>query len=139
MTLIKLLLAELIAAGNYDWVNPDITPEHFKVESNGTDSQLVTVHLGRGATTDEVLAEIDRCGLKPARIEHLLCFGAIHPEEQRQHRIVCLGSSWLASDGYRRFPSLDENEGERELDLEYDFDKKPWHHRCRFLAIEQAA
>ena len=131
-------LAELIALGHYDWVNPDITSEHFPLESDGTDGgEPVVVHLDRNATTDEVLAELDRRGLKPARIEHLLRYGANHPEEQRQYPIVCLGSSWLHPCGLRHFPSLDEAGGLRELSLLWLDPGNQWYDDCRFLALRK--
>lgn len=136
------LLAELIAAGNYDCPNSDITPENFPLESDGADGgEPVLVHLDRTATTDEVLAELDRRGLKPARIEHLLRYGADHPEEQRQYPIVCLGSSLCLPRclprGRRRFPFLGEGDGVRELNLSWSGPVHHWRGVFRFLALRK--
>lgn len=50
------------------------------------------VHLDRGATKDEVLAEMDRRGLRPALYEELLRFAEKYPYEQMKYLIVALGS-----------------------------------------------
>ncbi|MDD4994971.1 MAG: hypothetical protein PHW53_00650 [Patescibacteria group bacterium] len=129
-------LAEMIAVGDYDFVNSDITAEHFPISGKGKVlRKLVLVHLGREATTDEALVEMKLRGLKPADIEGILAFGAAYPDEQRKFPIVGLGSSWVSADGYRRFPYLGGSDGGRELDLDWGWGGIRWYGPCRFLAF----
>lgn len=115
-----LSLAEMIDAGGYDWSNPNIIAESFPVGGAGEqERELVLVNLGRHASsTEEVLAEIDRQGLRPAVIEELLAFGAAYPDKQREFPIVALGSVWLNPYGDSRHVSgLWGRSEKRELDL----------------------
>ncbi|MEK7653189.1 MAG: hypothetical protein AAB358_01780 [Patescibacteria group bacterium] len=132
-------LADIITAGKYDRENPDITAEHFPI--TGTGKQEVTVellHFNRHFNNgDEVLAEIDKLGYRPAKIEELLALGAAQPELQRQFPIGALGSTWRSAVGGRRFACLDGGSARRVLDLGwlgddfYDF----W----RFAAVRKPA
>ncbi len=108
-------LAEMIAAGNYDWKNNDINAKHFKVEGEGQQEIWIElIHFGRVMTSDQVITELDKQGLRPAKIEELLALGAQHPDEQRKYWIAALGSvspgryvACLYLDGSGRYPSLD--------------------------------
>ena len=130
-------LSELIALGRYDYENPDITAERFLIESDGQDGEPVIVHLNYAATTDQVLAEMETRGLKPARIEHLLVYGAKNTEEQRKYPFMCIGSSWLSPGGYRGFPCLGGDDGERGLFLRWFVPDGQWVGVCRFLALRK--
>lgn len=112
-------LAEMVEVGKYDFVNDDITAEHFAVEGEGKHKVAVTLfHFNRYIESDEVIAEMDRQGFRPDNIEELLALGEQHPELQRMFLIVGLGSVWLNSNGKRNVPSLYENSNcNRGLDL----------------------
>jgi hypothetical protein len=131
-------LEQMIAAGKYDGVIRYITPEHFPIlGGDKVERELVLVHLNKVATTDEVLAELDRRGLRPAKIEELLVLGALRPELQREFPLVAIGSHWLSPDGYRRFVSLGWRGSERQvLGLFWSDD---WAGFCRFLAVRKDA
>jgi hypothetical protein len=133
---IQASLKDLITAGHYDWVNDNITAEHFPLDSSQFgEFKLVLVPLDRSATTSEVLAYLKEKNLEPAKIEHLLGFGAKYPDVQREFPIVALGSSWVSTDGYRKVPSLGSVGGDRLLNLYwYGFH---WLVRCRFLALSK--
>jgi len=129
-------LDEMIKAGGYDWTNDNITAERFPVKGEGAvERKLVFVHLDRDATTDEVLSEMKRRGLKPAAIEDLMAFGAKYPDEQREFPIIGLASSWVRAVGRRCFPYLDGDGGGRRLHLHWDWDVNRWGRDCRFLAL----
>jgi hypothetical protein len=129
-------LPKMIEAGGYDWTDNDITAERFPVKGEGTaERKLVLVHLGREATTDEILAEMKRRGLKPAAIEDFLAFGAKYPDEQRKFPIVGLDFSWVDADGSRNFPYLDGSGGKRGFGLHWYWHDGRWNESCRFLAL----
>lgn len=127
-------LADMIVAGKYGYTNTDITADHFPVVGSGTvEMDAVLVHLGRNATTDEVICELDTRGLRPATMFELLVFGAMFPEKQREFPIVEFGSCWVDPDGNRNFGYLSRNVGKRGLYL--DWSGIEWRGNCRFLAV----
>ena len=129
-------LAELIQLGHYDWTNSDITTENFPLdESQFGNFDLVLVHLNRSASTDEVLAYMNERGLVPAKIGHLLGFGAKYPDVQRQFPVIALGSSWLIRRDFRLVPCLVYCGDGRRLCLGY-YDRV-WRGLCRFLALRK--
>jgi hypothetical protein len=132
----RAALKELIQLGHHDWVNSDITSEHFPLD----DSQfgkfdLVLVHLNRVASTEEVLAHLDANDLAPAKIGHLLAFGAKYPNVQREFPIIARGSSWVLRLDYRLVPYLVCDGVGRGLGLSYC--GIGWLDRCRFLALRK--
>ncbi|MDO8669171.1 MAG: hypothetical protein Q7K65_02670 [Candidatus Buchananbacteria bacterium] len=115
----SLSLAEMIAGGQYDWVNQDITAEHFPGKGTGKQEAAVEIlHFNRYFNSgDEVLAEIDKLGYGPAVLPELLALGKDQPELQRQFPIAALGSIWRRSDGSRGFACLGGDGAERLLYL----------------------
>lgn len=131
-----LTLAQMISAGRYDWTNDDINAQNFPIQGEGkAECELVLVHLGKVATTDEVLAELDRRGLRPAKIEELLALGATRPELQKEFPIMALGSRFVLQDGDRGFAYLDWDGSERGLDLHWV--GNDWRGIYRFLAVRK--
>jgi hypothetical protein len=128
-------LAAMIKAGRYDWANPNITDKHFPVTPGDTDVVIELVHLNRDASSDDVLAELERRGLRPATLPELLAFGATYPEQQREFPIVALGSVWQLWDGGRLVPYPWGDSLERDLNLNW-FDRW-WSARCRWAAVRK--
>ena len=91
------------------------------------------VHMGREVTTDEVLAEMDNNGLRPALYEELLGFAEKYPDEQEKHTIVALGSKALAN-GICNVAGLCYDDG-RDLILCWIHDD--WFDNDRFLAVRK--
>jgi hypothetical protein len=111
-------LDEMVKAGKYDYANPDITAKHFPIQGDGEVAvELVFVHFDRYIESDDAVAELNRLGLEPARLEHACAFGKKYPDVQRQFPIVFLGSVWSGADGRRRVPCLGYWSGGRELGL----------------------
>jgi hypothetical protein len=128
-------LAELVAAGGYDYANPNITEENFPVGSGEAEVASVLVHLDRLATSEEVLDELERKGIRAATMVELLAFGAKHPDKQRQFPIIALGSVRTDPNGDRRVGYLWERPGSRSLDLLWFVSR--WSVRFRFLAVRK--
>lgn len=134
-------IAEMVAAGKYDWKNDDITEKHFpspklpagfptKVELN-----LELIHFNRVISSDEALAELKKQGLRPATLRELLAFAVSYPEKQREFPIVALGSVWRRWDGSRCVPCLWGGSVGRYLGLGYFGDG--WGGYDRFLAVRE--
>jgi hypothetical protein len=95
-------IEQLVKAGKYDWSNPDITSKNFPSNKKGNAQvSIQLVHFDRTMTSDEVLKELDKQGLRPATLPELLAFGAKYPDKQREFPIVALGSVWRSRGGDR--------------------------------------
>ncbi|MFH1315615.1 MAG: hypothetical protein ABIH67_04420 [Candidatus Uhrbacteria bacterium] len=131
-------LKQMIAAGKYDWTNPDIIAKNFPIQGKGEAVyELILVHLNRQATTRQVEEHLATQGLEPVRIEHLLAFGAANPNVQRQFPIIALGSGWVSPRGRRGVPFLDRNGSLRDLNLDWGAPGNHWDASCRFLALRK--
>lgn len=126
-------LTDLIAQGKYDWVNSDITADNFPVDGLvNPDEETRLFHFNQEMSSDDVVAEMDKEGWKPATIWHLLILGIKNPELQKQFPTIALGSVWrgfvpvLPWDGIHRRRNL----GLRRLDVR-------WFGVCRFLAVRK--
>lgn len=100
---------------------------------------LEYVHLGCKATTDKVLAEMDRRGLRPALYEELLAFADAYPGEQRKHRIIALGSV-TNIDGHDVVACLSNGKWHgHALDLHWFDTGCKWRTGDWFLAVRKGA
>ena len=144
-------LAQMIAAGKYDSINPDITDKYFPSPSIPTglppstgsgqatkvDLKLELVHLNRTISSNDAVQELKKQGLRPATLPELLAFGATYPEEQRKYPIVTHSSVWRRWSCYRDVPCLFSGDGGRNLGL-YSFEID-WSAGHRFLAVCEPA
>lgn len=130
-------LEDQIKAGKYDYVNSNITAEHFAL---GECAKEVTLfEIGKTMTTAEIEKLMDIQDLRPATLTELLAFGAQYPDEQRKYwLIVALGSGWVDPDGYRDVPYLGGSGSKRNLSLNWDNPDDGWYGRCRFLAVSKS-
>jgi hypothetical protein len=129
-------LKQMIKAGNYDWVNKNITAEHFPVKGKGKHELSVTLfHFNRTTRSDDAIAEMNKQGFRPAKIEELLFLGEKYPDIQREFPIVSLGCVWWNPDGSRYVPCLSRRGSKRELNL--GCFRNDWHDCCRFLAVRK--
>lgn len=129
-------LAAMIAAGRYDYVNPDITTEHFPIQGEGRrELRVALFHFNRVMSSEQVIAELDSQGFRPAKLEELLALGETRPELQKEFPIVGLGSGWPRprDDGGRSAPFLYWGGLERSLGLRWFRDS--WRALCRFAAV----
>ncbi len=129
-------LDQMIKTGEYDWVNSTITQKNFPIEGEGQVELIPELlHLGRDASTDEVLAGIDKQGYRPATLPELLAFGARYPDKQREFPIVALGSFWRNCDGHRFVAVLDVDGCGRCLSIGWC--GCDWNEHCRFLVVRK--
>lgn len=129
-------LQEMISAGKYNCVTPDINSKHFPIQGSGQQEVIVElIHYGCEMLTDDVLNDLESKGMRPAILPELLVFGATYPEKQREFQIIALGSVWRHLDGNRSVAYLDRNDSRRLLYL--DWVDRRWHDRCRFAAVRK--
>lgn len=91
---------ELIMAGNYEWVNPFISPRG--VTSSVINNQHLVYRLfgflNCSIFTEEVLARILIAQCRPATLWELLQFGREFPHIQKIRPVVALGSQIVCDD-----------------------------------------
>ncbi len=132
-----LTLQEMILAGQYDYINKDITPEHFPTGDKTYEVELLVVHVLHmqeyiSTRTVEILLREGQ--LRPANIEELIAFGAKYPNIQRKFPIISLGPSALLC--HRPcVPALSRSGDKRNLKL--DWSDVIWDDYCRFLAVRE--
>lgn len=132
-----LSVGSLVAHGKYDWKSNNITSKNFPTTRKGeVDLTIELVHFNKVLTTEEVIAELNKKGLRPAKLHELLSFGEKYPEEQGKYPVIALGSVWQ----YRRarwlVPYLHGDVYVRILGLVY-FGHK-WDAHSRFLAVRES-
>ena len=127
-------LAKMIEQCKLDWVNDDITAEHFPIQGKGRKRvKLELYRFDETVTGEEAPKRLDEAGYRAAAIEELLAFGKKFPDKQREFPIVALASSWRGSDGDLDVPYLDEFADGRDLYLRWlEGDFGP---RYRFLVV----
>ncbi len=129
-------IEEGIKAGKYDWFNNDITSSHFPSEETGIkEVPLDLIHFGKDKTTDEVLSELDKTGMRPVTLKELLALSEKHPDLQREFPIIALGSVWQDPGGGRCCADLDGSGSERGLGLCWVGGR--WDDGCRFAAVRK--
>jgi len=130
-------LPDMIAAGKYDWVNPDITADRFPVVGTGTKRFRTKVFdFGRLFSSEAVIAAMKAETFLPGDHVHGLAYGAAFPEEQRKNPIACLGSH-AQVDGFRRVVCLDGGGAGRSLRLVSW--GGGWGGDWRFLAVQEVS
>lgn len=129
-------LKKMIQAGQYDWVNDDITSDHFPVKGNGQKEKEITLfYFNRDISSDDVIAEMGRAGYRPAKIEELLALGAVEKELQKQFPIIALGSVWRTPPGPCHVPALRWISAGRDLRLSWF--GAVWAEDWRFAAVRK--
>lgn len=130
-----MTLEQMIAAGNYDWKNDDITAKRFPLSGTGKVAfEPKLFHFDRDISSENAIKEMEKDGFRPAKIEELLAYGAILPEEQRKYPIVALGSVAKIG-GIRHVACLGRNGSRRRLSLSwFGLD---WDGDYRFLGVRK--
>ena len=131
-------VADSVKVGHYDYANSDIADEHFPAEEweKGVKEQSFKLyHFGRDMQSDDVVAQMDKDGFRPASVRELLAFGEKNPDLQRQLPIIALKQVWVDRDGSRCVAYLVKRGAKRKLFLGWYDDK--WRVHCRFLAVRK--
>jgi hypothetical protein len=97
------------------------------------DCEVALFHFDKNITSEAAIAEMDKAGYRPAKIEELLALGEFHPDLQREFPIVALGSSWRNPSANLGVPCLSRGGAERDLSLRWF--GRDWSGNCRFVAV----
>ena len=135
-------LVEMIQAGEYDWVDTEITAEQFPffpLQSQGYGRQKVEIALflfNRPISPGWVINEMDEAGYRPVNPAGLLALGAAQPDLQRQFPIAALGQFWQDPSGYRYVIALFSDNALRGL-RRVSLDESDWSKYWRFAAVRK--
>ena len=128
-------LEQMIAAGRYDSKDDYITAERFPIEGNGTvEFEAVIVEFDNDTSSEDAKKQIEEAGYEVGKIEHVLSFEAIYPEEQPKFPIIGLGTIGDI-DGYRYVPYISGEASNRCLNLSRWIIS--WGPGCPFLAVRK--
>lgn len=130
--------ADMVKAGNYYYVRPDITSENFALDAECAWAQEIFIlRFGVMTPSEPIIKAMDAQGLRPATLTHALALGANYPEAQKQGPIIFLGSPWVNASGDDYVPRLDSNveNSNRVLNLVWSGGRwRLWH---RFAAVRK--
>ena len=131
-----LSVKDAIAAGKYDWKNDDITTKNFPSKCTGVaDMEIILVKFDDTMSSEDVIRELDKKGLRPAALPELLAFGEKYTDVQREFPVIALGSVRQHSDGNRLVPSLFKVASQLCLGLVWFGGK--WDSLYRFAAVRK--
>jgi hypothetical protein len=128
----EVTLSQRIDAGQYGWVNDDITEKRFPIMLPAGPRDLAIVCFHEEMSSKQVEEWATENAYELAKLEDLLAVGSHseHKELQRRFPIVALGYVAVIHE-YRRVPYLYSSGTERDLHL-YWCDND-WYAKYRFL------
>lgn len=115
----------------------ELESESYRPRGRGkVQRELILVHLGLDATTDQVVGELGERHLEPAKAEDLLAFAATHFCLEHKFAIVALGTPFDRR-GEREFLIV-ENNGIETRALKLGAPRRgQWDSSYRFLALRK--
>ena len=87
-----LPLTKAVDVGEYQGVHSSITSLNFPSARLEVQMEILLLRIRPPHTSEEVLSDLDKEGLRPAELPEFLAFGAEYLEVQRQFSIIGLGS-----------------------------------------------
>jgi|GEM_PF-2602108 len=139
-----LSLDQMIQAGHYDRIFPHVSacllggpPQPWGEGKGKVEKDAALFFFGFTSPPlfwDDIVAEMDRRGFAPARIEDLLAFGAgVHFQDlKRFPTVIALGSP----DYYGNAPYLEKNAGDQQRTLRVGKWSGGWNSANHFLAVK---
>ena len=134
------ILAEMIAACGFRYVNPDINERNFPPAGLAVDvADMLTVSQedlgGSNMTTAEIETAIDSKGYCRATLVELLAYAKA--KWNGRDLVFALGSSWVGPHGNRCVPYLYGIVGGRKLYLFWGNPEYRWDSHCLFLVVRK--
>lgn len=130
---------QMIADGNYDWKDKNITAKNFPVSQEMIGKKVEVsaklFYFNCDLFSEKAIPEIGKAGYRPATLMELLVLGSSFPWLQRQFPIIAPGSIWHDACFDRYMPYLGVDDCGRRLSLRW-FDDG-CRARCRFLGIRK--
>lgn len=130
----RMSVSEGISRGKYDWVDADITEEHFPQEEFIRQKSVLVdlICYPSNTSTEAIKQDFATNKYRSSVLRTALAIGEQCPRAQSKGPIVFLGSHWRSPGGFVGVPVLDMNGRRRELLLEpHDVS---WCSECLFAA-----
>ena len=129
---------EMVAAGAYNYANPNITSQHFPLRPQYMGArEVVLLEFDHDVSSEEAIAEAVRLGLERPVYEDALRFGAEHPDVQRDRPVIFLHEPWRDSGDSLSVLYLWCYAGSRKLYL-FRFGYR-WDRYCRFAFVRKSS
>ena len=117
----------------YVYVNDVLTVDDFPISSSESEVTMQYVTFDHEPTTQEVLDEFERRGLKRPDRAQVESFHDQHPEEREKYPVIGLVGSVTGRRGHQSVAYVYANS--RGVDLYWSRLDYGWRQRCRFLAV----
>ncbi len=129
-------LKSLIFSLKLDWINNDITEEHFPVQPEDNDAPKEYKVFNFGVISSEnAIAGMEKEGFRPVTLREQLTWAKDNWD--RKSLIVALGSLWLVPGGDALVPVLCRCGDECGLDLSWF--RGGWDDDCSFLGVRKSS
>lgn len=92
-------IEQMVETGKYAWANTDVYK--CQLEGDGVVRYECKLFHYRRRYSKKMIEKMMSVGWEPAKVEHLLSFGATYPNVQTEHSIVALGSVTKIADSGR--------------------------------------
>ena len=122
-------LKQLIKDGKFNYVNSDITEEHYPSEK--IRGKVKIFHFDRFISSEDVIKKMEKEEYQPANIYELLEYA--EKDWNEKDWVVALGSVRLDSSGSLRVLVLSSDSGRRRFSLSY-FGSR-WSRGCVFAGV----
>ncbi|TSC60908.1 MAG: Uncharacterized protein G01um1014107_194 [Parcubacteria group bacterium Gr01-1014_107] len=131
---------EAVKASRCDWFDSQISSFSSPATRKGTaEVKIELIHFDEDISTNEVLHDLDRMGLRPADLHELLAFGEGYPDISLRFPVVGLGSVGLGWHEESIVPYLFQAVGRIEQIALYCMETDYiWGPDCRFAAVRRA-
>ena len=133
----KQSLKQLIKPLDFDWVNSDITEDHFPVQPEDSIAGKRTYkvfNFGKSISSENAIAEMAKENFRPATLRELLKWGV--KNWNGKDWVVALRSVYRDLFGRFCVPVLGRGVSERGLNLNWF--EVGWSEDCRFLAVRES-
>jgi hypothetical protein len=115
----SLTFKQMLKACNFDWANPDITPENFPfLQCSGRKKMpLEIVSLSKNTVFESIFSKFSQKNLVFGTLFELLAVGMFLPYMQQKFQLYALGSYWERNDGQILVPYLLAHGASRGIEL----------------------
>ena len=136
LTITQSTIEQMIVDGKYDWANDNIVKKFQFDQLTIGEWEFKLVPAGKLISSEAAKKLCEADGFQAAKLEHLLVFGAMFPEEQKKNPVIALGSV-CEFGGSRRVPGLWFGVDRRKLVLYWWSDG--WNGNYRFLSVRKVS
>ncbi len=129
-------VAEMLSAGKYDLASESVTVNMPITDLVvGKEFDVTLVPFGHATLNAEVLAELDKLGLRAADLKVLEALVATNPDLLSEAPIVALGTIMVDSAGCKVSPLVHKTAGKRTLSSDWNDEGNEWLDTSLFAAV----